>query len=279
MEEQTKDQTTQIETILTNLKNKNFTFYFFTLDTKGNPTAGIANIYEHVKLLTDLGYNAAILHEKNDYRVRGTAEGQGIADWLGEEYASLPHVSIENQQLKDFAAQKSNTLVNFFKKTIKRTPTSTSEQVQKNELNKKFDLLVFGVEQNKLDYKLSNCCNPIPGDDVFGFVTINEGIKVHKKDCPNAISMQSNYAYRIIQAKWIDSSQEEFKAILKITGMDTLGLTNELTKVISNQMSVNIQSISLSSEAGIFNGQVTVVVQNNTILKKLIDNIKKRYKK
>jgi GTP pyrophosphokinase len=183
--------------------------------------------------------------------------------------------AIENQQLKDFAAQKSNTLVNFFKKTIKRTPTSTSEQVQKNELNKKFDLLVFGVEQNKLDYKLSACCNPIPGDDVFGFVTINEGIKVHKKDCPNAISMQSNYAYRIIQAKWIDSSQEEFKAILKITGMDTLGLTNELTKVISNQMSVNIQSISLSSEAGIFNGQVTVVVQNNTILKKLIDNIKK----
>jgi GTP pyrophosphokinase len=183
--------------------------------------------------------------------------------------------TIENQQLKDFAAQKSNTLVNFFKKTIKRTPTASSEQVRKNELNKKFDMLVFGVEQNKLDYKLSACCNPIPGDDVFGFVTINEGIKVHKKDCPNAISMQSNYAYRIIQAKWIDSSQEEFKAILKITGMDTLGLTNELTKVISNQMSVNIQSISLSSEAGIFNGQVTVVVQNNTILKKLIDNIKK----
>ena len=183
--------------------------------------------------------------------------------------------TIENQQLKDFAAQKSNTLVNFFKKTIKRTPTASSEQVRKNELNKKFDMLVFGVEQNKLDYKLSTCCNPIPGDDVFGFVTINEGIKVHKKDCPNAISMQSNYAYRIIQAKWIDSSQEEFKAILKITGMDTLGLTNELTKVISNQMSVNIQSISLSSEAGIFNGQVTVVVQNNTILKKLIDNIKK----
>jgi GTP pyrophosphokinase len=183
--------------------------------------------------------------------------------------------TIENQQLKDYAAKKHNTLVNFFKKTIKRTPNAASEQVLKNEISKKFDMLVFGAEQNKLDYKLSSCCNPIPGDDVFGFVTINEGIKVHKKDCPNAISMQSNYAYRIIQAKWIDSSQEEFKAVLKITGMDTLGLTNELTKVISNQMNVNIQSISLSSEAGIFNGQVTVVVQNNTILKKLIDNIKK----
>ena len=183
--------------------------------------------------------------------------------------------TIENQQLKDFAAQKSNTLVNFFKKTIKRTPTAQPEQISKNEISKKFDMLVFGAEQDKLDYVLSPCCNPIPGDDVFGFITINEGIKVHRKDCPNAISLQSNYAYRIIQAKWIDSSQEEFKAILKITGMDTLGLTNELTKVISNQMHVNIQSIALSSEAGIFNGQVTVVVQNNTILKKLIENIKK----
>lgn len=183
--------------------------------------------------------------------------------------------AIENQQLKEYAAQKSNTLVNFFKKTIKRSPSSQPEQINKNEISKKYDLLVFGSEQDKLDYKLSTCCNPIPGDEVFGFVTINEGIKVHRKDCPNAISMQSNYAYRIIPAKWIDSSQEEFKAILKITGMDILGLTNELTKVISNQMHVNIQSISLNTDAGIFYGQVAVVVQNNTILKKLIENIKK----
>ncbi len=182
---------------------------------------------------------------------------------------------IDNQQLKDFAAQKNNTLINFFKNKIKRSPNVAPEQIHRNEIVKNYDLLVFGKEQEKLDYKLSSCCNPIPGDDVFGFITINEGIKVHRKDCPNAISLQSNYAYRIIPAKWIDSSQEEFKAILKITGMDTLGLTNELTKVISNQMHVNIQSIALSGEAGIFNGQVTVVVQNNTILKKLIDNIKK----
>jgi GTP pyrophosphokinase len=183
--------------------------------------------------------------------------------------------AIENQQLKDFAAQKSNTLINFFKNKIKRSPNSNVEDISRQELTSNYDLLVFGKEQDRLDYKLSSCCNPIPGDEVFGFVTINEGIKVHKKDCPNAIALQSNYAYRIMIAKWIDSSQQEFKAVLKITGMDTLGLTNELTKVISNQMHVNIQSISLSGEAGIFNGQVTVVVQNNTILKKLIDNIKK----
>ncbi len=183
--------------------------------------------------------------------------------------------TIDNQQLKDFAAQKSNTLINFFKNKIKRSGTTADTDIHKQVLNSNYDMLVFGKEQDKLDYKLSTCCNPIPGDQVFGFVTINEGIKVHKKDCPNAISLQSNYAYRIMPAKWIDSSQQEFKAILNITGMDTIGLTNELTKVISNNMNVNIQSISLSGDAGLFKGQLTVVVQNITILKKLIDNIKK----
>ncbi|SHG35326.1 GTP pyrophosphokinase [Flavobacterium fluvii] len=183
--------------------------------------------------------------------------------------------AIENQQLKDYAAQKSNTFINFFKNKIKRSPSTASEDIHKQVLNSNYDMLVFGADQDKLDYKLSNCCNPIPGDEVFGFITINEGIKVHKKDCPNAISLQSNYAYRIILAKWIDSSQQEFKAILHITGMDTIGLTNKLTKVISDNMNVNIQSISLSGDAGIFNGQIAVIVQNNTILKRLMDNIKK----
>jgi guanosine-3',5'-bis(diphosphate) 3'-pyrophosphohydrolase len=183
--------------------------------------------------------------------------------------------AIENQQLKDFVAQRSNTFINFFKKTIKRPHPTADQDIHKPQLSTNYDMLVFGPEQDKLDYTLSLCCNPIPGDDVFGFITVNEGIKVHKRDCPNAIALQSNYAYRIIQAKWIDSSQQEFKAVLKITGMDTLGLTNKLTKVISNNMHVNIQSISLSGEAGVFNGQVAVIVPNNTILKKLIDNIKK----
>ncbi len=183
--------------------------------------------------------------------------------------------AIDNQQLRDFAAQRSNAFMNFFKNKIKRSPSTNTDIIHKNELSSNYDMLVFGVEQDKLDYKLSACCNPIPGDSVFGFVTINEGIKVHKRDCPNAISMQSNYAYRIMQAKWIDSSQQEFKAILEITGMDSIGLTNEITRVVSNNMHVNIQSISLSGDAGIFKGTLTVVVPNNTILKKLIDNIRK----
>ena len=183
--------------------------------------------------------------------------------------------SIENQQLKDFAALKSNSFINFFKNKIKRSPSTHSDQISKEEIHTNLDLLVFGAEQDKLDYKLSTCCNPIVGDEVFGFITINEGIKVHKKDCPNALSMQSNYAYRVIKAKWIDSSQQEFKAVLIITGMDFLGLTNELTKVISSNMNINIQSISLTTEAGLFNGKVAVIVKNNGILEKMMAKIRK----
>jgi len=93
------EQKEQINTILSMLDDKSFGLYFFTLDTKGNPTAGIATIYEHVKILNELGYNAYILHEKNDYKLRGNQEGMGLADWLGNEYAELPHISIESQQL------------------------------------------------------------------------------------------------------------------------------------------------------------------------------------
>ncbi|NBW27157.1 MAG: bifunctional (p)ppGpp synthetase/guanosine-3',5'-bis(diphosphate) 3'-pyrophosphohydrolase [Flavobacteriaceae bacterium] len=183
--------------------------------------------------------------------------------------------TIENQKLKEFAALKSNSIINFFKNKIKRSPSTNTDQISKDEIISNLDLLVFGPEQDKLEYKLSTCCNPIVGDDVYGFLTINEGIKVHKKDCPNSLSMQSNYAYRVIKAKWIDSSQQEFKAVLFITGMDFMGLTNELTKVISSNMHINIQSISLTTEAGLFNGKVAVIVKNNSILEKMMAKIRK----
>ena len=135
--------------------------------------------------------------------------------------------------------------------------------------------LVFGHDEEKLEYKYSKCCNAIPGDKVFGFVTINEGIKIHKKDCPNAISLQSNYAYRIIQAKWIDSSQQEFKAILNVSGVDNRGIVNNLTRVISNNMHVFIHSINIAGNEGVFDGKLSISVKNRTQLNKLIESIKK----
>jgi len=182
--------------------------------------------------------------------------------------------SIENPQLKEFIAQRNNSFVNFFRKKIKRAPKNNA-LVEKDEVIDNYDSLVFGKEEERLDFKMSPCCNPIPGDKVFGFVTINEGIKVHKKDCPNAISMQSNYAYRIMTAKWIDSTKQEFKAILKIHGVDNVGLVNEITEIISKNMNVNIQGLNISGNDGVFEGSITVSVQNKSQLQKLSDSIKK----
>ncbi|UGU16431.1 RelA/SpoT family protein [Sinomicrobium kalidii] len=183
--------------------------------------------------------------------------------------------TIDNQMLKNFAASRTNTFINFFKNRIRKAPSAPQEDLNKQEVTAKYDLLVFGREEEKLSYKLSNCCNPIPGDDVFGFITVNEGIKVHKKDCPNAIAMQSNYAYRIISAKWIDSTQQEFVVVLRLSGIDNMGLVNNVTKVISNNMHVNMKNINFDTNDGVFSGKITVVVKNNTILRKLIDNLKK----
>ncbi len=180
---------------------------------------------------------------------------------------------IDNQKLKDFAASRNNALISFFKNRIRRP--QTPEDVNKDEITVKYDQLVFGKDEQHLDYKMANCCNPIPGDDVFGFTTVNEGIKVHKKNCPNALQLQSNYGYRIMQAKWIDSTQQEFQAELLITGIDTIGLVNEVTRVVSNNLHIDMKSVHFDSDDGTFTGKIIVVVKNKSILDNLVKNIKK----
>lgn len=180
---------------------------------------------------------------------------------------------IENTQLKAFAASRSNALVSFFKNKIRKPDKLTD--VDKDEISIKYDQLVFGKDEQKLDYVMANCCNPIPGDDVFGFVTVNDGIKVHKQNCPNALQLQSNYSYRIMPAKWIDSTQREFKAQLKISGIDAVGLVNEVTKVVSNNLHIDMKKVYFDSDDGIFNGEIIVVVKNKSILDNLVQNLKK----
>jgi GTP pyrophosphokinase len=180
---------------------------------------------------------------------------------------------IENKKLKDFAASRNNAFVSFFKGKMRKS--GTAEDVDKDEFTQKFDQLVFGKEEEKLDHKIANCCNPIPGDAVFGFVSANEGLKVHKKDCPNALQLRSNYSYRIIQAKWIDSTQSDFKATLGITGIDTIGLVNEVTQIISSDHMINMKSVHFDSNDGVFTGKIVVIVQNKKSLDNLVNNLKK----
>ena len=181
--------------------------------------------------------------------------------------------SISNIDLKNFANQKNNALYSFFKsKTKRKKTTHTSNEI--DEVTQKFDLLVFGKDEETLPYINAKCCNPIPGDKVFGFITINEGIKLHKVDCPNAVSMRANYGYRTLKAKWIDSTQREFKVNIMVSGIDNVGIVNDVTLVISNAMSVNIQRINISSEEGYFEGHIRVSVKNIDQLKTLIANLK-----
>ncbi|MDC0630036.1 RelA/SpoT family protein [Flavobacteriaceae bacterium] len=183
--------------------------------------------------------------------------------------------SIDNTMLKNFAASRSNALVSFIKNKINRTKGTLKETVEKDEITSKYDMLVFGKEEETLSYKLSTCCNPIPGDLVFGFLSIKEGIKIHKKTCPNALSLQSNYAYRIMSAKWIDSSQQVFKAVIKLTGIDKLGLVSSITKLVSESMNVNIKTIKFDTDSGTFNGEIAVEVNNTNFVEKLMERLQK----
>ena len=183
--------------------------------------------------------------------------------------------SIDNKQIKSFATDY-NSYLGFFKRKIGSNNTKIDKISDSANLIK-FDKLVFGKEKEMLKYSIANCCNPIPGDVVFGFVSVKEGIKVHKKDCPNSIVLRSNYAYRIIAANWIDSENHEFKAQIQISGIDDIGLINNITSLISNSMNVNMNRISFETNDGTFSGFISVEVKNRVILRKLLKKLSSIY--
>ncbi|MFQ3349756.1 MAG: guanosine-3',5'-bis(diphosphate) 3'-pyrophosphohydrolase [Candidatus Arcticimaribacter sp.] len=181
--------------------------------------------------------------------------------------------TLDNKKLKDFAANYNNTFLNFIKK---RMPSSNRKKIEdRAEFTSNYDKLVFGKDKEELPYSLSKCCTPIAGDKVFGFVTINEGIKVHRHDCPNSLSLQSNFAYRVLPAWWVDSSEQQFNVKLKLSGIDQTGLVNQVTRVISNNMNVDIFKLNFDTEEGLFNGSISIGIKNSATLDKLVNNLLK----
>ena len=177
---------------------------------------------------------------------------------------------IDLKDLKEFATSE---------KVVEQKPQqeSDNEQIQKlikQVKTKDSDILLIGEDLQKIDYKLSTCCNPIPGDDVFGFVTISDGIKIHRTNCPNATKLMSSFGYRVLKAKWTSQKQLAFLTGLKIIGIDEVGLINNLTKVISNDFKVNMRSITVDTEEGIFNGTIMVYVNDTVHLENLINELK-----
>ena len=181
--------------------------------------------------------------------------------------------TIDNKMLKKFAAEENSRFWQLFK----RRPSDKTKQndVNGGPISSFYDMLVFGKNQETLDYTLSPCCNPIAGDEVFGFVSINDGIKVHKNECPNAISLHSNYGYRIVSAKWVDSSKGFFTGSIRLSGIDRLGLVNEVTNLISNAHNVDITQIHFDTENGTFTGEIKLHVRHASTLYVLINKLEK----
>lgn len=167
----------------------------------------------------------------------------------------------ENQKLKHKAIQEKVKDETSFTKEIKSLKGPDHDQ------------LLIGEDMDVVDYILAKCCNPIPGDDVFGFVTVNEGIKIHRTSCPNALELLSNHGNRVIKARWTSQKEIAFLAGLHIVGTDRVGLINDVTKVISNELKVNMRSITVDSDAGIFEGTIKLYVHSTEHLDKLMNNL------
>jgi guanosine-3',5'-bis(diphosphate) 3'-pyrophosphohydrolase len=177
---------------------------------------------------------------------------------------------IDMKDLKEYQASE---------KVIENKPQDRIETEQVQSLlrsikAKDTDMLLIGEDMQKIDYKLANCCNPIPGDDVFGFITVSDGIKIHRTNCPNAAKLMASYGYRIVKAKWTNQQELAFLTGLRITGIDEVGLINQLTTVISNDFKVNIRSITVDSDNGIFEGQIMVYVNDTGHLENLVRKLK-----
>jgi guanosine-3',5'-bis(diphosphate) 3'-pyrophosphohydrolase len=187
-----------------------------------------------------------------------------------ELYYRIGKGNIDLKKLKGFTVKSGKISFEQEKKVIEKKPTI--EQIV-TEKRGAADTLLIGDDLKKIDYKLAPCCSPIPGDDVFGFVTINEGIKIHRNNCPNAIQLMSNYAYRIVKARWKSQELIEFLAGIRFTGIDDIGLVNKITNIISSELSVNMRSISFESKDGIFEGKIMAFVHDTDHLDKLMKKL------
>lgn len=175
---------------------------------------------------------------------------------------------IDMKDLKEFAASERSMDQNV--SNFNSHAAGLMEKFNKKDQ----ETLLIGDELQKIDYTLSTCCNPIPGDNVFGFITVNEGIKIHRTNCPNASKLMANYGYRIIKARWTSQKEVAFLTGLLIEGIDDVGLINKITTVISHEYKINIRSITIGSNEGIFEGSIMVFVNDTEQLENLIRSLK-----
>ncbi|OQA00562.1 MAG: GTP pyrophosphokinase [Bacteroidetes bacterium ADurb.Bin408] len=188
-----------------------------------------------------------------------------------ELFINIASAKISMAGIKEFVEKERN---NFFRRILRIRPKIQSQEDFKSQ--KESSILLFGDKLESFDYELSNCCNPIPGDSVFGFISNTEkGIKVHRTNCPNAENLHSKFAYRVIKARWTNNRAGQFLSGILISGFDAMGLVNNITSVISKELNVNIHSINFETSEGAFEGRIMLYVADRKHLDELIKKLKK----
>ncbi|WP_299178567.1 RelA/SpoT family protein [uncultured Chryseobacterium sp.] len=167
---------------------------------------------------------------------------------------------------------ESKNVFNNLLSRFRKSPSKNQEFEEPKETN--LDMIVFGKDEEKLNYSFAKCCTVIPGDKIFGFITISDGIKVHNDNCPNAINLRAQYDYRVIPAKWVNAESFKNRVKIEIEGLDRMGMINDITAVISNSMGMDMKSMSIESNDGIFIGSITLEVKNKSQLEESFKKLK-----
>lgn len=189
-----------------------------------------------------------------------------------ELYYRVGRGFISGADIKKFVENKPLTVV---RPRVSVAPESKLVEQEVSGIKTKYhDILLIGEDMDVVDYKLAKCCTPIPGDDVFGFVTVNEGIKIHRTNCKNAPELLSHHGNRVVKAKWTSQHEVAFLTGLKILGTDRVGLINDVTKIISEELKVNMSSMSIHTDSGIFEGEIMLYVNDTRHLEQLIERLR-----
>ena len=215
------------------------------------------------KKLESLG---TVLNQQNQEEIASFYKLNSTLDLLYD----ISVKKIDLRELKDFHVSGDRILA---PKNIK-PPIEEKHDGNKALLKKDTELIIFGESSDKIMYTLANCCKPIPGDDVFGFVTQGEGLKIHRTNCPNAARLLANFGHRVVKTKWVKNKEISFLTGIRIIGMDDVGVINKITNLISGTLRININALTIEAKEGLFEGNVKVYVHDKDELEELVENLK-----
>lgn len=268
----------QVEIITSNKQKPNEDWLGFVVTTKAKNKIRDALREEKRKIAEDGRY---VLQRKLEGM--GAAFSHGNIDEVVSFY-KLPSQldlfyriatkGIDLKELKEFHVLGDRLESPKPKPVVVDVPTEHQTQKQSAASKKDSELIIFGESSDKVVYQLAKCCNPIPGDDVFGFVSTGKGLVIHRTNCPNATQLMANYGHRIVKTKWAKNKEISFLTGLKIIGMDDVGVIHKITNIISGDMKINIAGLTIESKEGLFEGTIKVFVHDKEELEELVDRLK-----